>query len=56
MAGQAGVCEIEITPAMIDAGTEALWKTSLVEFPNPTDALDVRDVLEAALRARSDRQ
>ena len=53
--GQADA-EIEVTPEMIEAGTKALWKTSLADFPNPADALDVRDVLEAALRVRSGRQ
>ena len=43
--------EIEITPEMIEAGTKALWETSLVEFSNPADALDVKAILEAALRA-----
>ena len=53
MAGQAGDSEIEITPEMIEAGTEALWeKNTLTEFPNPSDRLDVRIILEAALRAR----
>lgn len=43
--------EIEITPEMIEAGTKALWETSLVEFPHSGDALCVRAILESALRA-----
>ena len=47
---QAGV-EIEVTPEMVEAATEALWESSLVEFPNPADRLDVQIIVAAALRA-----
>ena len=47
---------VEITPGMIEAGTQELWETSLVEFPNPADRLDVKRILEAALRISSARQ
>jgi len=52
MTDRLATAEIEVTPAMVEAGTRALWETPLVEFPNPSDALDVRIILEAALRAR----
>ena len=45
---------VEITPEMIDAGTEALWeKTTLIEFPHPADRLGVTIILEAALRVQT---
>ena len=53
---QAGaeVTTIEVTPEMIEAGTVALWeKTTLAEFPHPADRLEVKVILEAALRART---
>ena len=46
--------EIEITPEMIEAGTVALWeKTTLAEFPHPADRLEVKVILEAALRVQA---
>ena len=46
--------DVDITPEMIEAGTEALWeKTVLVEFPNPADRLGVKIILEAALRVQA---
>ena len=45
--------EIIVTPEMIEAGAQALWdRTYLAEFPKPADRLCVKEILEAALRAR----
>ena len=42
----------EITDEMVEAGTVALWEnTTLAPHPHPADRLDVRKILEAALRA-----
>ncbi len=46
-----GTGDVEITPEMIEAGTKALWETSLVEDPHPSHALDVKLIVESALRA-----
>ena len=52
--GGQGAAYVEVTPEMIDAGTVALWeKTTLAEFPHPADRLEVKVILEAALRART---
>lgn len=43
----------EITDEMIEAGVQALWNdTTLAEFPNPADRLDIKKIVEAALRVR----
>ena len=44
--------EVDVTPEMVEAGTKALWGTTLVEFPHPSHRLDVRTILEAALRVQ----
>ena len=43
--------EIEITPAMIEAGCEALWDTEYGSCPTTRSAEVVELILEASLRA-----
>ncbi len=43
--------EIKITPAMLDAGVNALWATGAVEHPSGLDKEVVRDVFTAMILA-----
>jgi hypothetical protein len=51
--GRAGAPEIEITPAMIEAGFEALLKTCALEHPCEGDRYIVERVFSAMISASS---
>jgi hypothetical protein len=45
--------EIEVTPAMIEAGMNALWATGAIEHPCGADEAVVRRVFSAMILASS---
>lgn len=48
----AGAPEIEITPEMVDAGVESLWRSGVIEHPLPDlDQEIVRQIFLAMLGA-----
>jgi len=49
----AGAPEIEVTPAMIDAGADALWRSCAIEHPCEADREIVRSIFTAMLSASS---
>jgi hypothetical protein len=51
--GAPDASEIEVTPAMIEAGLKALWETGAIEHPSGGDEYVVRAVFSAMIAASS---